>query len=335
MPFTGGWSPSPERTGGGDGGSGITLLQRVFESIASARGDAYDQTLASIVGAENMAYARAICFEMYGGNVRLANQFNPATMTADGLLPRWEKIFNVPPNYGDTEPVRRARVAAAFARFVQPNSIQPVIDACSTALGALYQSLTLFDTTNALIWWPALGGGSVAGQTLYGACEVASVSGVMATITNLTGVPTAAGGAILTLSNCANAVNNGTWPVHDYVSSSSVKVPIPAGPVGPDYGVGGTSGAPTVAWSLNSPLTPFMSTIARVDVQCGYVSGYYTVVGGQNVPNAAYYQAVAGANAVLDELLPAWAAFRCYLLDQRGQMKFLLDEPNLDLEVLS
>src|SRR5271166_6036405 len=117
MPFTGGYSPSPERTGGGDGTSAAPTLQRVFESIAAARGPLYDQTTGSVVGAENIALARAITFDLYGANRRFANEMNPAYATAAGLLPRWEAILAQPPQPGDTEKVRQIRCAAALARF--------------------------------------------------------------------------------------------------------------------------------------------------------------------------------------------------------------------------
>ncbi len=159
MPFTGGYSPSPERYGGGEGNSKEPLLQRVFESLSSQRGTAYDQTLSSVVGVENMALARAITFDGYGCNQRLANNFLPAKMSA--MLPRWERILNVPPLPGDTEPTRRARVAAAFARVGQPNSHQPVADAVIAALGPLfvsfvYQSPAVGGT--AFSYWSGPGG---------------------------------------------------------------------------------------------------------------------------------------------------------------------------------
>lgn len=279
-----------------------------------------------------MAYARTIALDLYGGNVRLANQFNPATMTADGLLPRWEKILNCPPNYGDSEPVRRGRVAASFARFAQPNSVQPVIDACSVALGPLYVGLALQTLSSALIWWPSLGGGTPGGPDypLHGPCSIASASGVMMTVAGLSNVPTAAPGATLTLSNCTAPTNNGAWTVHDYVSSSSVKVPNIVGAVAPDYGVGGTSGSPTISWSLNNPVTPWMSTIAHVGVRVtAAVTGYQNTDGS---PNGAFFGAVGGMRSLLDELLPAWATFSWWISSSHGGLGFYFDEPNIGLE---
>ncbi|HEY4012049.1 MAG TPA: hypothetical protein VGM06_01815 [Polyangiaceae bacterium] len=157
MPATGGFTPGPERYGAGEGNSNAPLLQRVFESIAAQRGSAYDQTVSSVVGVENMAIARAITFDGYGTNERLANQFLPSKMTADGLLPRWEKIFNVPSLPGDTESVRRARVGAAFARLGQPNTHQPVVDALAAAMGAVFTGAFLYADPNSAnaIWMGA------------------------------------------------------------------------------------------------------------------------------------------------------------------------------------
>ena len=155
MPATGGLVVV-ERYGGGENNSDATTLQRVFESIAAQRGSAYDQTTESVVGVENLAIARAITFDGYGTNQRLANQFLPAKMTADGLLPRWEAIFNISTLPTDTEVVRRARVAAAFSRLGQPNTHQPIVDALTVALGALFTGTILYQIPGhgAFSIWP-------------------------------------------------------------------------------------------------------------------------------------------------------------------------------------
>ena len=150
MAMFGGFSPFPLRFGGG-----APLLQRVFESIAAQRGSAYDQTTQSAVGTENMAIARAITFDLYGSNERLANNMRPATMTAAGLLPRWEAIFDEPPQPGDTEGVRRARIAAAWANVGLANTHQPVVDALTATLGPLFTGTILYQLPGtALSIWP-------------------------------------------------------------------------------------------------------------------------------------------------------------------------------------
>lgn len=157
MPFTGGASPGPERYGGPDSPGGEPRLQRIYESLCAQHGSAYAQDWPpkTPFGIEMAAYARAICFDLFGASERMANQFRPATMTADGLLPRWERIFNTPTLPGDTEPVRRARVAAAFARLGTPNTHQPIVDALTAALGVLFTGTIIYSSPNtALKYWP-------------------------------------------------------------------------------------------------------------------------------------------------------------------------------------
>jgi|SRR5579875_785574 len=323
MPSTGGYAPSPERYGSGDGGSGKTLLQRVFESLASQRGSAYDQTLSSHVGVETMAYARAITFDGYGANQRLANNFLPSRMTAAGTLGRWEKILGLVVQPTDTEPVRRARVAAKLALFGQPNSVQPVVDALKALLGNLFVGVTHFDTSNALIWWPGLTG-TAAGINTTTPSAPANFQ-----LYGLANVQPAWYGATITLSNCANAPNNGTFPIYGYVNSTTINS-YSSNLYVPDYGVGGTSGAPTIHWSVTGPV-PWSSTIAHVDIELTIPSGY----GSANTPNALWYSTVAQIGPVMDEILPAWATWSYFVNSSHGAMEFRLDEHNLGLEAFA
>lgn len=344
MPFTGGANPSPERYGGGEGNSNVPLVQRVYESIAAGRGSAYDQAWppATAVAAENMALARAIALDLHGGNQRLANQFNPlkstaggwsgsantgllASATTGGLLPRWEAILGTPPNYGDPEPVRRARVAAAFARLGVTNGVQAVVDQINLALGPLYGGLTTFTPSTATSWWPGVGGSAAA---------VTGLSGGLATISGLVGVPSSALGRNLVLGNANSAGNDGTFPVHDWISATSVKV-ANQNAVSTDYGIGGSAPSPTITWSVPNPSAPFMSTICQIDILATVPAGYYTVVGGQNVPNAAWYAAVGALNPVLDAMLPAWVTWQVYINNSGAALGFKLDEPNIGLEAFS
>lgn len=332
MPFTGGYNPSPEQTGGGDGSSNGPLLQRVFESIATARGQAFDQTLNSSVGAENMALARAITFDLYGANVRFANEMNPATATAAGNLPRWEAILGQPSQPGDTESQRQARCAAALGRFGRTNSSQPVIDILTATLGALFVGLTLFTPSDALVWWPAYGGGGTHG--LYAPAQITAVSGNQVTVANLTNVPTAAPGARLTLANCTHPGNDSPatgFLVQSRVSSSSVVVINNGSPVSPDNGVGGTPGSPTIAWTMPNPAAPWLSTVAHVDVLVNptAIPGYTNADG---TVNAKFYAAVNAINPILDLLLPADCTFDWYVYSSHGAIGWYFDEQDFDLE---
>jgi hypothetical protein len=328
LPFTGGYNPSPERSGGGDGTTNAPHLQRVFESLAASRGRAYDQSLTTAVGAENMAYARAITYDLFGASIRFANEMNPAHATAAGLLPRWEVILGQPPQPGDTEVVRRARCAAALGRFGRGNTSQPIIDALTATLGPLFAGLTLFGTSNSNSWYPWYGGNTTSGP--YAPAKITAVSGNLVTVSNLTGVPTSAAGASLTLANCATAGNDGTFCVHTYVSPTSV-ICINNGSPATDNGAGGSSGSPTITWVMANPSAPFMSSIAHVDVQVNpkAVTGY---VNADGTLNGAFYAAVNRINPVLDLILPADCTFDWYILDSSGVMGFKLDEQNLDVE---
>lgn len=318
MPFTGGYSPSPEKTGGGDGTGAAPLLQRVFESIAAARGEGYDQTLNSAVGAENVALARAVTFDLYGTNARFANEMNPGNATVAGLLPRWEKIFATPALPGDTEPVRQARVSAAAARFGVASTLQQVTTQLQAILGPLFQGLTLFTPANAQRWWPAYGGT---------AAYVASVAGNLVTIGALTQVPTSAPLASLTCSNCVHTGNVGTFPIKQWLSPTSVVIVNNGVPVAPDYGVFGFGpGSPAIKWTMPNLATPWTSTISRFMVQVNptAVAGY---VNADGTVNGAFYSKVAQMNPYLDWALPADSDYGFYITSG-----FVLDAPNnLDL----
>lgn len=326
MPFTGGATPSPERYGGGTNNTNVPAIQRVYESLASARGTAYDQCWppASAVAAENMAMARAITFDLHGGNRRLANEFNPGRSTVGGLLPRWEKILGTPPLPGDPQPVRQARVAAAFARLGVGNGISAVVQQVQAALGPLYGGITNFTPPDSALW-PGLSGS---------AASVTAFSSNLATIAGLANVGSNVGGQLITLGNATNAGNDGTLLIHDWVSSSSVKVANPSG-VSTDFGIGGTSLAPTITWSISNPLVPWTSMVSQVDILALLPLGYYTLNGsGQKVPNSAWWSAVGMLNPILDAMLPAWMTWQVYINGSGGVMGFVLDDPsNLDVEV--
>lgn len=324
-PFSGGYSPSPERTGSGDGTSVAPTLQRVFESLAEARGAAFDQTDESAVGAENMAMARAITFDLYGANERYASEMNPSTATVAGMLPRWEAFLGQSPMPGDAQSVRQARCASALARFGRLNDTQAVIDVCSATLGPLFVGLVLFGPSNAATWWPGFSGASAG---------ITGMSGNQVEITGLVGVPTSAPGTNLTIANAVNAGNNGTFPVQSMVSSGAVIIINNGTPVVPDYGVGGTSGAPTVQWTFSNPLAPWTSTIAHVDVQVNptAVPGYVNADGSLN---GKFFSLVNALNPVLDLLLPADVTFDWYVNSSGAAIGFVLDDPNnLDVEVM-
>lgn len=320
MPITGGWSPSPERTGGGDAGTGTTLLQRVFESLAAQRGDAYDQTINSAVGVENLAYARALVYDGYFANQRLANNCLPSRATlAAGTLQRWELILATPPLPSDSEIVRRARVVAAWARIGEPNSIQPMIDALQAVLGPLYIGIVHQNLGNALTYVNGVSYPIGTPTTAPTFAVSGTPTGVYYIAINIT---VTGGYGVGTFQWYLDGVLQAT----DLITGSSIAL-------------GGTGLAlkfqSTVYTNGNSYViytdlgVPWASTIAHVDVQVTQnVTGYANADGS---PNAAFYNAVAAINPILDELLPSWATFDWFIASSHGGIGFYMDEPNVDL----
>lgn len=314
MPTFGGESPFPLRFGGAPGGT--TRLRRIIESLQSQMGTAYSTTASGPVYVWMNAMARIIDRDVYGVNERLASQFNPSTMTADGLLPRWEKVFGIVPPYGATEPARRAVVAAKWLSFVQANNDQPVRDALTAALGPVFVGITYVTPANAIEWWPGLSG-TTASITAFGA-GVVTVSGLV----------NAQGWAYrsnITLSNCATSANNGTFLISQVFPTTSVGAINPLG-VSTDYGVGGTIGAPTIQWALTNPFAAWSSSVAHIAIQVQQPANY---------SNAQFYTAVGQIGALLDPLMPAWATWDWWLPNVQGGggPGFYLDETDLDVEI--
>lgn len=326
MPFTGPFTPG-ERYGAGEGNSDAPLLQRVFESIAAQRGDAYDQTTLSKVGAENMAYARAVTFDGWGTNQRLANGFDPQRMTlASGMLPRWERIFGINPLPTDSEVVRRARIIAAWAKIGQTNAVQAVTDALSAALGPVFVGVN--HQTYA------------TGLSIVNGVQIVQSAGTTPPVVTLSGTPTdnfiiqmaittggARGTALFKWS-----INNGGSFVATGVSTAAT-VALTSGIIVTGLTANfsaGTYATDNVYTALTSPGTPWTSTIAHLAVQLTQtVTGYHNTDGS---PNAAFYQEAAAVAPILDQMLPAWSTFSWYVNSSHSAREFRLDERDLDLE---
>ena len=152
MPAYGGYSPYPMRFGGAPGGK--SLVQHVTESLLTQRGTAYSASTTSAVYVECLAYARALVFFGYETNARLRNQFFARSMTADGLLPRWERIYQLAPAPGATEGQRRASVAAKRLATGQTGSAQPIQDALQVALGPVFAAYEHLKLSEAVSLWP-------------------------------------------------------------------------------------------------------------------------------------------------------------------------------------
>lgn len=145
----GGYHPYPRRFGGGR-----PRLRIIHESLAAGRGDALDaSTRGTVAWVETMAHARAICFDGYGTNDRLALQWDPDRMT--DMLPRWERILRiiVPPNA--TAADRRAVVRRRFRRFLEASAFHSRLHKRLTEeLGDVFVAIEYISVDNAVIYAP-------------------------------------------------------------------------------------------------------------------------------------------------------------------------------------
>ena len=108
----GAYFPYPRRFGGGR-----PLLRIVHEALNAAQGDAIDaNNSATYAWTMNMACARALTFDGYGTNERLALQTDPRRMT--DMLGRWERILHINPPPNATAYDRRQKVLRRFRRFL-------------------------------------------------------------------------------------------------------------------------------------------------------------------------------------------------------------------------
>jgi hypothetical protein len=145
----GGFAPYPRRFGGGR-----PRLRIVHDALNAARGTALDASDSSTIAwVENMAYARAITFDGYGTNDRLALQWDPDRMT--DMLPRWEKIFGIAPAPSATAADRRAEVRKRWRRFLEASALHSrLLTKLTSELGAVFSSIEYIDVSVATIYVP-------------------------------------------------------------------------------------------------------------------------------------------------------------------------------------
>jgi uncharacterized protein YmfQ (DUF2313 family) len=143
----GGYSPYPRRFGGGK-----PRLQIIHESLNAQRGTTFNPQPDTVVWMENMAFARALCFDGWGTNERLGNQWDPDRMT--DMLPRWEKILKIPLYPSFTKAERRAAVKDRFARFGAVPYHSWLTTRLSDALGDYFVAVEYIDLANAVVHSP-------------------------------------------------------------------------------------------------------------------------------------------------------------------------------------
>ena len=128
----GGFHPYPRRFAGGK-----PQIKVVHDSLNAQRGTAYDATNSeTTVWLENHAIARAITFDGWGTNTRLANQRDPLRMT--DMLPRWERIFKIVPSPSASDAARRLVVLRRFERFGKTSNHARLTTALAEQLGDFF-----------------------------------------------------------------------------------------------------------------------------------------------------------------------------------------------------
>lgn len=145
----GGYSPFPKRYGGGR-----PRLRIIHDALNAARGTALDASNSSTVAwVENMALARAICFDGFGTNDRLSLQWDPDRMT--DMLPRWEQILKLTPAPDADETTRRAEVRKRWERFIHAAALHSrVLTVLKEALGDVFVAVEYISYANANIHVP-------------------------------------------------------------------------------------------------------------------------------------------------------------------------------------
>ncbi len=148
MPAFGGLTPFPKRFGGGK-----PRAQVILDSLNKGRGTGLDTAAwSSPVYGENVVAARAIA-AAWSTNQRLANIWDSRRMTGN-VIPRWEKIRAITPTYGDSDGVRRRRLAAIEALAGVNPTHQVLSTLLSSALGDVFVALEYISVANAVIHVP-------------------------------------------------------------------------------------------------------------------------------------------------------------------------------------
>ena len=143
----GGYHPYPRRFGGGK-----PSLQVIHDGLNAQRGDAFNPVDGSVVSIENMAFARAICFDGWGTNARLANQWDPRTTT--DMLRRWERIFGIRPDSAASESERRTELTRRWRRFGRVSNHAAMETELGSRLGSFFVAIEYISLANAFVASP-------------------------------------------------------------------------------------------------------------------------------------------------------------------------------------
>jgi uncharacterized protein YmfQ (DUF2313 family) len=144
----GAYHPYPRRFGGG-----TPTLKTVHRSLNQQRGSALDAgNAATTVWLEGLALARAIVFDGWHTNQRLAHQWDPRRVT--DMLSRWESALKLRPLPGATPLQRRTALLQRFERFAGIANHAKLLKNLSEALGEFFGAVEYISIANAVIHVP-------------------------------------------------------------------------------------------------------------------------------------------------------------------------------------
>jgi hypothetical protein len=152
--MSGGFNPSPRRTGA----SGGSLYEVILESLTEGMGPAFTDDPNSYAYAESFAAARAIR-DVFSASQRLAYQWDPLRMT--DFLGRWEVILGLVPRTGATDPERRQNVATKLALMGVGATIQTTIDLLRALIPSIFVQINYSTAATGRV--TLIGGGTLPG----------------------------------------------------------------------------------------------------------------------------------------------------------------------------
>jgi uncharacterized protein YmfQ (DUF2313 family) len=144
----GGYHPYPRRFGGGK-----PTLQTFHESLNAQRGTALDAANSSTtVWLEDLALMRAVVFDGWQTNQRLAHQWDPRRMT--DMLERWEQLLKLRPPANTSDKDRRDVILDRFERFAGVANHAKLIKYLEAAVGEVFVGVEYISAANAKVTVP-------------------------------------------------------------------------------------------------------------------------------------------------------------------------------------
>ncbi len=135
----GGYHCYPRRFGG-NRHNGKPTTEIIHKALNAARGPAFNtEDGTTIVWVENLAYARALAYDGWEVNDRMALQWDPLRTT--DMLSRWETIFRIRPAPDVSDYDRRKELASRWARFGEVTNHARMYTLLSEALGEYFVDL--------------------------------------------------------------------------------------------------------------------------------------------------------------------------------------------------